>query len=325
MRLYQSTGTPTFWGLCQWVSIFKQGQYKDQYQRNLINRTLQLKNKNGWPDFWAEVFEGVKLHFKADAFVVIPGSSGQPSNLQELLGSKHLLLNTPQLSRKYQSSKKDNDVNFPPDIIEATGLNELTGKTVILLDDVITTGATMRFWREYLINYGIDPICLAIGIAEKIQTEEKDEIVLSEVRPMGVVNLAKTGEKSENLDDFKPKTLKKEHQQAALINALRSTLGVVSTACNLSGIARTTFYTWYREDPEFRAAYDDMKNEALDFVESKMFERIRQNSDVLIQFYLKTQGKDRGYVERSETKNVDPPTAIEVTIIPAKPRENGQT
>lgn len=89
-------------------------------------------------------------------------------------------------------------------------------------------------------------------------------------------------------------------KKANFLKALESTLGVVSPACKKAGIARSTYYEWYSGDPEFQSAVDDLKDVALDFAESQLFSRMQAQSDAAIIFFLKTQGKKRGYVERSE-------------------------
>ena len=106
-------------------------------------------------------------------------------------------------------------------------------------------------------------------------------------------------------------TLKK-----AMLKALESTLGVVTTAAEKAGIDRTTHYLWLKNDEEYKNAVDDLKNIALDFAESKLHERISgvkvqrgsdvyesPPSDTAIIFYLKTQGKGRGYIERQEVEH----------------------
>src|SRR5690625_4564044 len=90
------------------------------------------------------------------------------------------------------------------------------------------------------------------------------------------------------------------HTKRALIEALQKTLGVVTSACEAAGVSRSTFYNYYREDPEFQKSVDDLSDVALDFAESKLFSQIDQNNTAATIFYLKTKGKHRGYVERQE-------------------------
>ena len=108
-----------------------------------------------------------------------------------------------------------------------------------------------------------------------------------------------------------------------MIGALKKSLGVIKTACEVVGIARQTHYRWLEEDPEYKQATDDIGEEAIDFVESQLFEKIKgitvsnsdddqgkpkvytvPPSDTAIIFYLKTKGKKRGYVERTEFAGV---------------------
>lgn len=109
-------------------------------------------------------------------------------------------------------------------------------------------------------------------------------------------------------------TLKKD----AMLQALTSTLGNVTEAAEKIGINRKTHYEWLKDDPEYKAAVDSLKNVALDFAESQLKKLMegaeRQalthdgevvtikdapNTSAVI-FYLKTQGKQRGYIERQE-------------------------
>ena len=85
-----------------------------------------------------------------------------------------------------------------------------------------------------------------------------------------------------------------------MLEALEKSLGVVTTACKATGIPRKTFYNWCNSDRNFQKAYSDMSEIALDFAESKLHSRIRDGSDTAIIFFLKTQGKSRGYIERQE-------------------------
>lgn len=90
------------------------------------------------------------------------------------------------------------------------------------------------------------------------------------------------------------------HNKKRLIEALMQSMGVVQQACIKVGVSRTTYYEYYNEDPEFKSAVDDCKNIALDFAESKLFKNIEAGREASIMFYLKTQGKARGYIERND-------------------------
>jgi hypothetical protein len=114
-------------------------------------------------------------------------------------------------------------------------------------------------------------------------------------------------------------TLKKN----AMLKALESTLGVVTSACEVVGIDRRTHYRWMNDDEAYRVQVESLTDLAVDFAESQLFELIKgahrevstpdgeviriqdaPNTSATI-FYLKTRGKKRGYVERSEIAGVN--------------------
>lgn len=97
-----------------------------------------------------------------------------------------------------------------------------------------------------------------------------------------------------------------------IINAMINTFGNVSEVCKQMNISRQTFYNYYNNDLEFKTQIDDIKNIALDFVESKLIGKIKDGDIVAILFYLKTQGKKRGYVERVENEiTIQQPVVID--------------
>ncbi len=116
---------------------------------------------------------------------------------------------------------------------------------------------------------------------------------------------------------------KKEHnlKKDALLKALENSLGIVSTACNRSGISRSSFYKWYKEDEEFRKKVDEIDNVKLDYVESKLFKNIENEKEKSIIFYLQHKGHKRGYVQRQNinlTSNEEDIKKIEIEIIESK-------
>ena len=90
------------------------------------------------------------------------------------------------------------------------------------------------------------------------------------------------------------------HNKKRLIEALESSLGIVTTACKKAGVSRFTYYDYYKKDEKFRTEVDSIKEVTLDFVESMLLENIKKKEQASIIFYLKTKGKSRGYTEKQE-------------------------
>ena len=116
---------------------------------------------------------------------------------------------------------------------------------------------------------------------------------------------------------------KKEHnlKKDALLQALENSLGIVSTACNRSGISRSSFYKWYKEDEDFRKKVDEIDNVKLDYVETKLFNNIENEKEKSIIFYLQHKGHKRGYIQRQNinlTSNEEDIKKIEIEIIESK-------
>ena len=93
----------------------------------------------------------------------------------------------------------------------------------------------------------------------------------------------------------KTNTIKKK-----LLEALELSLGVVTTACENVGCNRDTYYDYYNKDQKFKAKVDELQNVALDFAESQLHKQIKDGNTTATIFLLKTRGKKRGYIERSE-------------------------
>lgn len=84
------------------------------------------------------------------------------------------------------------------------------------------------------------------------------------------------------------------------IKALRENNGIIVAASKVAGINRCTYTKWHKEDEAFREECTLILEETIDKVESKLLSLIDKLDTTAIIFYLKTKGKHRGYVERSE-------------------------
>lgn len=96
---------------------------------------------------------------------------------------------------------------------------------------------------------------------------------------------------------------KTDTTKKAMLQALEKSLGVVTTACKNVGISRETHYKWLREDDSYKESVDDLVNVALDFAETQLHKQISKGNPTSTIFYLKTKGKNRGYIERQEIQH----------------------
>jgi len=90
-----------------------------------------------------------------------------------------------------------------------------------------------------------------------------------------------------------------------MIEAIIEAEGYASKAAHILGISRATFYNWLKRFPTAKTALADVREERHEFVESKLMQAIKKSNLTAIIFYLKTQGKHLGYVERQELTGAD--------------------
>ena len=85
------------------------------------------------------------------------------------------------------------------------------------------------------------------------------------------------------------------------LEALKRCSGNVSEAVRQVPIDRKTHYNWLDADPEYAAAVDAIKESLIDRAEGVLHSLIGEGNVPAVLFFLKTQGKKRGYIERTET------------------------
>ncbi len=77
-------------------------------------------------------------------------------------------------------------------------------------------------------------------------------------------------------------------------------LGNIAQICRSIKIDRQTYYNWLKRDKKFRIAIEEEREGMIDFAESKLYKMIDEKNTAAVIFFLKTQAKDRGYIEREE-------------------------
>lgn len=110
-------------------------------------------------------------------------------------------------------------------------------------------------------------------------------------------------------------------RKKAFSDAYIKTFGNVSQTCNAIGIDRSTYYDWLKKDKEFKKHIESLEPQErfMDFLESKLVEKINNGDTASIIFALKTKAKPRGYVERQEIQHQG---GIKSTLIKWKPAKD---
>lgn len=108
-----------------------------------------------------------------------------------------------------------------------------------------------------------------------------------------------------------------EDKKIRFLDNLKAAGGIIYVACENTGINRSTYYKWRKEDPEFATAADEVQEAQIDFVESKLMGLINAGDTTATIFYLKTKGKKRGYSEKFPTQSVPAEPVPSVPELPA--------
>ena len=96
---------------------------------------------------------------------------------------------------------------------------------------------------------------------------------------------------------------KREATAARIIKALHETSGLLTVAAAKAGVSYTTINRYVAGFTSVKEAAIEAHERMLDFAEGKLYSKIKDGDNTCIIFYLKTQGKARGYVERQEVAN----------------------
>ena len=99
-----------------------------------------------------------------------------------------------------------------------------------------------------------------------------------------------------------------------LIEALEVSLGIVTEACEKTGLSRTQHYKWYKEDEDYRKKVQEIDGMFIDFAGTHLKEQIEKGSTPATIFYLKTRGKTRGYGDSLDITSGDEPIKININL-----------
>lgn len=107
----------------------------------------------------------------------------------------------------------------------------------------------------------------------------------------------------------------------AVAKALRATSGIYIRAAKLLGCDRETVAEYVRRHKRLQSVLREVVEGDVDLAESVLQRKIREGNMTAVIFYLKTKGKQRGYIERAEvTGENGQPLAAGVVVTPALAR-----
>lgn len=98
---------------------------------------------------------------------------------------------------------------------------------------------------------------------------------------------------------------KRDRQKKKFIAALEAQ-GTVLHACKAAGISRQTAYRWQRDDPEFAEQWYEAHENAVDVVESVIYQKALSGDVIAAIFYLKAQRpkfRDRLNIDVEQVKS----------------------
>ena len=90
------------------------------------------------------------------------------------------------------------------------------------------------------------------------------------------------------------------YSEKHFLTAIEGSKGFISTIADNMGCAFTTVYQWQKKSKAVKDAIEDERIRGLDFAEGQLFTLMKEKNVAAVIFYLKTQGKGRGYVEKQE-------------------------
>jgi hypothetical protein len=96
-----------------------------------------------------------------------------------------------------------------------------------------------------------------------------------------------------------------------VIGAIRQYRGNISAIARAFQVSRAAIYDYISNKPDLKQLIQDERESMIDDAESEIYKQFKKGNTAALIFFLKTQGKQRGYVERQELTGKD---GQEVTI-----------
>jgi secreted trypsin-like serine protease len=107
------------------------------------------------------------------------------------------------------------------------------------------------------------------------------------------------------------------YDKEQFIKAIENSGGYISLISERVGCHISTVYDWIEKDEDVAAAIKREKVRQVDHAEGKLQSLIKKENPTAIIFYLKTQGKDRGYYEHRTQDITSSGQPLTINFVPA--------
>jgi hypothetical protein len=120
------------------------------------------------------------------------------------------------------------------------------------------------------------------------------------------------------------------YEPGLIASALERSRGMITVAARMLRCSRQTIYNAVHIYSEVKTARDDARELLLDTAELSLLNAVNKGQAWAVCFYLKTQGRKRGYVEKVDV-SADSATLEELVLLSQKrqaerqPKDSGQS
>ena len=97
--------------------------------------------------------------------------------------------------------------------------------------------------------------------------------------------------------------------------AIRDMNGNISAVAKRLGVCRQTVYSYIERHPSVKDVLAEARETMIDNAESALYRAVLNGEAWAVCFFLKTQGKGRGYVERQEVVNREETLQIVTRVV----------
>lgn len=160
--LIESESSNEIYGLLPYTSMYgrESQSFNGEYFKYAM-RVYKFKKYGHNKELFKNLIYGAVKFFNCNQIVAIPSSkAGEVSKLEELLG-KTIKRTANSTSRKYSHSKP---VNYTGSV---ELLADVKGRDVLLVDDIVTTGKSINWYKQWLLEAGASSV-IPVGLGMNI-------------------------------------------------------------------------------------------------------------------------------------------------------------